>query len=78
VPAIQNWNNPNEDGFSLMPGSFATITVLPLGLLMLAGGISGRGKKLRRARVALVLGLALLALMAGFEIFRRLSNAYDA
>jgi hypothetical protein len=78
VPAIQNWNNPNEDGFSLVPGSFTTITLLPLGLITLAGAISGRGKSLRRARVALVIGLALLALMAAFEIFRRLSNAYGA
>ena len=51
---------------------------MPLGLLMLAGAICGRGKTLRRARVALVLGFALLALMVGFEIFRRLSNAYGA
>ncbi len=76
LPAIQNWNNPNEDGFSLVPGSFTTITLLPLGLITLAGGIAGHGSKLRRARVALVIALAFLALLLAFEIFRRLSNAY--
>jgi hypothetical protein len=75
VPAIKNWNNPNEDGFSLVPGSFTTITLLPLGLFALTGGISGRGKRVRHARVALVIGLGFLALIAAFEIFRRISNA---
>ena len=76
LPAIQNWNNPNEDGFSLVPGSFTTITLLPLSLITLAGGIAGHGSKVRRARVALVIALAFLALLLVFEIFRRLSNGY--
>ena len=75
TPAFQNWNNPNEDGFSLIPGFYATITVLPLGLIMLAGGISGKGKAARRARVGLAIAVALVVLMTALETLRRLSNA---
>jgi hypothetical protein len=75
TPVIQNWNNPNEDGFSLIPGFYATITVLPLGLIMLAGGISGKGKAARRARVGLAIAVALVVLMMALETLRRLSNA---
>lgn len=75
VPAIQNWNDPREDGFSLVPGFYATITVLPLGLMILLGSIVGRGKYARRARVALVIGIALLVLMTALEILRRMNNA---
>jgi hypothetical protein len=78
VPAIQNWNNPNEDGFSLMPGSFTTFTLLPLGYMTLMGGIFGHGRSLRRARMTFVIGLAFLALLLAFEIFRRMSNASGA
>jgi hypothetical protein len=78
VPAIQNWNDPREDGFSLMPGFYATVTVLPLGLIMLTGGASGRGKHARRARVALTIAIALLVLMTTLEILRRMLNASGA
>jgi hypothetical protein len=75
TPAIQNWNNPNEDGFSLLPAFYATPTLLPLGLIVLAGGFSGKGKHARRARVALVIAIALVVLMSALEILRRASNA---
>jgi hypothetical protein len=78
VPVIQNWNNPNEDGFSFVPAFWAAITLLPLGLLTLLGGIAGRGKSLRRARKTFVIGVALLALLAALEILRRMSNAAGA
>jgi hypothetical protein len=68
TPAIQNWNNPNEDGFSLIPAFYATPTLLPLGLIILAGGISGKGKHARRARIALVVTIALLVLLAAITI----------
>jgi hypothetical protein len=49
--------------------------VLPLGLMMLLGSIAGRGKHARRARCALVIGIALQVLMAALEILRRLNSA---
>jgi hypothetical protein len=48
---------------------------LPLGLIMLAGGLSGQGKHARRAHVALVIAIALALLMTALEILRRASNA---
>ncbi len=78
IPAIEGWNNPNEDGFSFVPAFWATITFLPLGLVTLAGGISGRGKSAARARKTLVIGAALLVLLLLLEIFRRVSNAAGA
>jgi hypothetical protein len=75
VPAIQNWNNPNEDGFSLIPGSLTTITLLPLGLFALIGAISGRGKHVANARLACMIGSDLLVLGLALEILRRRSNA---
>jgi peptidoglycan/LPS O-acetylase OafA/YrhL len=75
VPAIQNWNNPNEDGFSFVPAFYGTFTFLPLALFALLGGISGRGKRVAKARTALIIGTALLGLMVAFEIFAGISNA---
>jgi hypothetical protein len=52
VPAIQNWNNLREHGFSLVPGFYATISILPLGLMMLLVGSVGRGKYAHASRWA--------------------------
>jgi peptidoglycan/LPS O-acetylase OafA/YrhL len=75
VPAIENWNNPNEDGFSFVPAFYGTLTFLPLGLIALLGGISGRGKRVAKARTALIIGLILIAVIVAFEIFSRIYNA---
>ncbi len=75
IPAIAGWNDPREDGFSFVPAAWATITLLPLGLFTLAGGISGRGRPAARARQSAVIGAGLLFFILLFEIFRRLSNA---
>jgi hypothetical protein len=75
VPAIHGWNNPNEDGFSFVPVFYATILFLPLSVMMLAGGLVGHGKKVWRARNALIIGLVLLALIVAFEIFAGINNA---
>jgi hypothetical protein len=75
VPAIESRNNPNEDGFSFVPAFYATILLLPLGVMLLAGGLVGHGKCVKRARTALIIGLALIALMAAFEIFAGIHNA---
>jgi hypothetical protein len=73
TPAIQNWNNPNEDGFSMLPAFYATPTLLPLGLIMLAGAISGKAEHARRARVALVIAMALVVLIAAIAILMHLT-----
>jgi hypothetical protein len=78
IPAINGWNNRNEDGFSFVPAFWATVTLLPLGLMTLRGGVSGQDKSLRRARKTFIIGIALLALVAALEIFRRMSNAASA
>lgn len=75
VPAIQNWNNPREDGFSMVPAFWGTIVCLPLGLYLLAGGVRGRGRAAARARTALIVAAFLLVAGAGLEIMRRMSIA---
>jgi hypothetical protein len=76
-PAIRNWNNPNEDGFSLVPAVYGSITLLPLGLIMLLG-VVGRGKNVQRARIALVIAIALMVMMLTLAILARLNNATGA
>ena len=77
IPAIQNWNNPNEDGFSIIPAVYASITMLPVGLFLLAGAIIGRGKWTAHARKALFIGLALLCLVIAFKILQFFANGPD-
>jgi hypothetical protein len=75
IPPIENWGNPNEDGFSYVPVFYATITCLPAGLYLLAGAIAGRGRHVARARTALFLGGGLLFLVVAFLIFQHIANA---
>jgi hypothetical protein len=75
VPAIESRNNPNEDGFSFIPAFYGTLTLLPLGLIALAGGISGSGKSVARGRTALIIGLAMIAVIAAFQVFAGIHNA---
>jgi hypothetical protein len=77
IPAIENWNNPNEDGFSLIPGFYATFTMLPVGLFLLAGAIIGRGKWTAHARKALFIGIALLCLVIAFKTLQFFANGPD-
>jgi hypothetical protein len=75
VPPIQNWHNPNEDGFSYVALFWATITCLPVGLFLLGGAVAGRGRHVARARVALLLACALLFLVVAFLIFQYFANS---
>jgi hypothetical protein len=75
IPPIENWGNPNEDGFSYVPVFYATITCLPVGLYLLAGAIAGRGRHVARARTTLFLGGGLLFLVAAFLIFQHIANS---
>ena len=74
LPAIENWNNPNEDGFSMIPAFYASFTVLPAGLVLLAGAIVGRGKWTAHARKALFISLALLCLVIAFKMLQFFAN----
>ena len=47
VPPIQNWGNPNEDGFSYVPIFYTTITCLPVGLFLLIGRLPAADEMLR-------------------------------
>ncbi len=75
VPAIESRNNPNEDGFSFVPAFYGTLLLLPLGVMLLVGGLVGHGKCVKRARIALIMGLIFLAVIVAFEIFAGINNA---
>ena len=74
VPVMNSWGNPNEDGFSYVPAFWATITCLPVGLYLLAGGIAARDPHVARARKALVIGCVLVLIVTAFLIFQHIAN----
>jgi len=74
VPPIENWGNPNEDGFSYVAVFYTTLTCLPVGLFLLAGAIVGRGRKVSRARIAFFLAAAMILLVLAFLIVQRIAN----
>jgi hypothetical protein len=49
IPAVKSWNDPREDGFSLRPLFWASLTLLPLGISALACAIAGGAAGIRRA-----------------------------
>jgi len=65
-PMIENWNNPNDDGFTAVPVFFGTIFCLPPGLLLLAGAIVNRGRAVSRARKALYAGGIVVFIVIAF------------
>lgn len=77
IPAIQNWNNRNEDGFSMIPAFYASFTMVPVGLFLMAGAIIGRGKWTAHARKALVIGIALVCLVIAFKMLQFFANGPD-
>jgi hypothetical protein len=60
------------DGMHIVMAIFATITVLPLGLVALLGGVSGSEASMQRARIALLAAGALLVLIVTAEVARRM------
>ena len=58
--------------FNIFAAVFATSTFLPLGLIALQGGLSGRAAGMQRARSALLASGGLLALIVVAEVFRRM------
>jgi hypothetical protein len=74
VPPIENWNNLYDDGFSYVGVFYATLICLPVGLLLLIGGISERGQHVARARPALFVGGGTLFIVVAFLIFQQIAN----
>jgi Na+-driven multidrug efflux pump len=74
VPPIENWGNPNEDGFSYVAVFYATPTCLPAGLLLLVGAIAGHGRYVSRARVALYAAAGMTVLVLAFLIIQHIAN----
>ena len=64
VPPIENWGNPNEDGFSYVAVFYTTIICLPVGIYLLVGAITGHGRYVRRARTAFFIAVGITLLEA--------------
>jgi hypothetical protein len=77
VPPFQNWDNPNEDGFSHVPLFYTSIFCLPLGLFLLVGAIVGHGRYVRRARIALFVAAGMTIVVAAFLVVQRIANNND-
>ena len=77
VPPIQNWGNPNEDGFSYAPLFYTTIVCLPLGIVLLAGAAAGHGRYLRRARTAFYIAVGINLLVVTFLVIQNIANSND-
>ena len=76
-PPIQNWANPNEDGFSYVPLFYTTIFCLPLGLFLLIGAIAGHGRYVRRARIAFFIAAVVTFIVAAFLVVQNIANSND-
>jgi hypothetical protein len=76
-PPIQNWGNPNEDGFSYVAVFYTTITCLPVGIFLLIGAIAGRGRNVTRARTAFFIAAGTTLLVAAFLIVQHIANNND-
>lgn len=74
APPIENWGNPNEDGFSYAPLFYTTIICLPLGILLLIGAISGRRRSVRRAWVAFVFAALITLVVVLFLIVQHIAD----
>ena len=75
VPPIENWGNPNEDGFSYVGVFYATIICLPVGLYLLVGAIAAHGQYVRRARSAFFIAAGITILVVAFLIFQHIADS---
>ena len=74
VPPIENWGNPNEDGFSYVALFYTTIICLPIGLFLLVGAMAGRGRYVRRARIAFVIAAGITTIVVAFLIVQHIAD----
>jgi hypothetical protein len=74
VPPIENWGNPNEDGFSYAPLFYTTIICLPAGIYLLVGAIAGHGRYVRRARTAFIIAAVITSIVVAFLVVQHIAN----
>ena len=77
VPPIENWGNPNEDGFSYVAVFYTTLICLPIGLYLLIGAIARQGRSIRRARIAFLIAAGVTMLVVAFLIVQHIANNND-
>jgi len=77
VPPIENWSNPNEDGFSYVPVFYTTIVCLPAGIYLLVGAIAGHGRYVRRARIAFFIAAGITLLVVAFLVVQQIADNND-
>ena len=77
VPPIENWGNPNEDGFSYVPVFYTTIICLPVGIYLLVGAIAGHGRYVRRARIAFFIAPGITLVVVAFLVVQHIANNND-
>src|SRR5215475_10342996 len=77
VPPLENWGNPNEDGFSYVGVFYTTITCLPVGLCLIFGAIAAHGRHVRRARIAFFIAAGITILVVAFLIVQHIANNND-
>jgi membrane protease YdiL (CAAX protease family) len=73
-PILDSLGNRYADGFQFVPFFYASISLLPLGVSALYSAFKGDAKSLAKARRFLLIGGALLALVAMFEVFAWFSD----
>ena len=76
-PPIENWGNPNEDGFSYVAVFYTTIFCLPIGIYLLFGAIAGHGRYVRRARIAFFIAAGIALLVVVFLVVQHIANNND-
>jgi hypothetical protein len=74
VPPIENWGNPNEDGFSYVPVFYTTIICLPVGIYLLVGAIAGHARYVRRARTAFFIAAGITLLVVAFLVVQQIAD----
>ena len=77
VPPIENWGNPNEDGFSYIPVFYTTISCLPVGVYLLVGAINGRRRHVWPARISLFVAAGIVLLVVTFLVIQQIANSND-
>jgi hypothetical protein len=77
VPPIENWGNPNEDGFSYVGVFYTTIICLPVGIYLLGGAIAGYGRYVTHSRTALLIAAGITLLVVAFLVVQQIADNND-
>ena len=77
VPPIENWGNPNEDGFSYVGVFYTTIICLPVGIYLLVGAIAGHGRYVAHAGTAFFIAAGITLLVIAFLVVQQIADNND-